>query len=261
MKQKKFFGFSLTLLVTTLLLILSACSSNTPAPTAAPTTAPATTVSATTAPAAANNTTVAALTTGTPTVANRTVTAPAANNTTVVAATTAPAANGSGATMKEAYSVVEPLVKKWQADAIYIAIFNNLDNPIGISPDGRSPEWYFQAVSAKVNKRGTWVVKPDAANKPAASQTGDEDLPADMIKTQTTRSLPAISTMIDSSELMAVARQNGGDKSDRPVGFYLAKPPKEGDPLAFNLVFTQGSKTIPLRIDALTGKVLDIARG
>jgi hypothetical protein len=163
--------------------------------------------------------------------------------------------------MKEAYNFADPLVKKWQADAVYVAVFNNPESTVGIGADGRCPEWLFQAVSVKLNKRGTWLVKTDTAGKTTATQTGDEELPADMAKAQADRSLPPISTMIDSSDLMAVARQNGGDKSDRPVGFFLSKPPKEGDPLAFNLVFVQGNKTIPLRVDALTGKVLDIARG
>jgi hypothetical protein len=164
----------------------------------------------------------------------------------------------TGVTMKQAYTLAEPMIKKWQADVVLVRILN-AEN-IGISPDGRSLEWFFQAVSVKLGKQGSWSVKTEGG-KANVTQSGDEELPTDQIKALASLALPPVANMIDSSELMNIAKQNGGDKSDRPIGFRLAMPTTEGAPLVFFMVFYQGSKTIPLRIDALTGKIIEQARG
>lgn len=164
----------------------------------------------------------------------------------------------TGLTMKQAFAVADPEIKKWQNDVVLTRVLNGQE--AGVNSDGRSVEWFFQAVSVKLGKRGTWQVKSEGG-KAQVNQTGNEELPTDILTALSTQGLPPVTTMIDSNELMNVAKQNGGDKSDRPVGVSLSMPAKVGDPLAFNLVFYQGTKVVPLRIDALTGKVLDIARG
>jgi hypothetical protein len=240
MMKKKLSIFAVLLLVS---LMLAACSGsptanfeNTPAVTLKPVTGNAT--------AASGNAPAKTITTNEPT--------PAPAKTEDANPTT------TGLTMKQAFSLAEPEAKKWQGDVVFVRVLNGED--VGINPDGRSLVWFFQAVSVKLGKRGTWQVKTESG-KANVTQSGNEELPTDILKALSTQGLPPVSTLIDSSELMNVAKQNGGDKSDRPVGISLAMPAREGDPLAFNLVFYQGTKITPLRIDALTGKVLDIARG
>jgi hypothetical protein len=162
--------------------------------------------------------------------------------------------------MKEAFAVVDQQVKSWQQDAVYVSVFNNLEKQLGIEPDGRCTEWFFQAISVKASKRTTWLVTWDNG-KLAVTKSGEEDLPEDNVKFQAEQALPPIPSLIDTNEVMAVARANGGDKSDRPIGFRLAKSAREGASLSFDLIFEQGSKTLLIRVDALTGKILDNARG
>jgi hypothetical protein len=163
--------------------------------------------------------------------------------------------------MKEAFVAVDVQVKGWESDAVYVAIFNNLEKQVGIEPDGRSAEWYFQAVSLKAGRRVTWWAVTQPGGKINVTKSGDEDLPADKLKFQAEQALPPITSLIDTNELMAVARQNGGDKSDQPVGFRLAKSAKEGASLSYDLIFQQAGKSVLIRVDAQTGKLLDNARG
>jgi hypothetical protein len=161
--------------------------------------------------------------------------------------------------MKEAYAVAEPQIKAWQPDQILFSIFNTPDSGKGIGMDGRSAEWNFQAVSAKANKRATWRVTAGNGGKGQASKSGEEDLRPGEAGSVT--ALPPVSSLIDSNQLMAVARQNGGDKSDSPVGFFLAQPLKEGDPLAVDLVFYKGNDVVRLRIDMRDGKLVQNTKG
>ncbi len=226
------------------LLILTACggdATNTPVPISPTTTA------ATTAPVITTTAPTTALITAAPT--------------TAVPGTTAATTPGvsSGLTMKEAYTAAESQIKAWQPDQVLFAIFNSLDSGIGINPDGRSAEWNFQAVSVKTGKRGTWLVKAGKDGKPAVTKTGDEELsPAEA---KDSPALPPVSQLIDSSRLMEVARQNGGDKSDNPVGFFLRQPIKVGDPLAADLIYYKGGNVLRLRIDMQTGKLVPNVQG
>jgi plastocyanin len=241
-----------------LLLLVAACSDSTTAPattSATTTTAAAVNIQTTTlAPGTTVATSFAITTAANPTPAT-TVVLPNSNST----PTPAPGAKG-GATMKEAFVTVEQQVKNWESDAVYVSVFNNLEKQLGIEPDGRSTEWFFQTVSVKAGKRITWlaVVTDGKIN---VTRSSEEDLPEDRLKFQAEQALPPINNLIDTNELMAVARQNGGDKSDRPVGFRLAKSAKEGAALSFDLIFEQNNKTILIRVDALTGKLLENARG
>ncbi|NWJ96103.1 MAG: hypothetical protein HXX20_09995 [Chloroflexi bacterium] len=167
----------------------------------------------------------------------------------------------SGLTMKEAYTLVESQIKAWQTDQLLFSIFNSMDTDsgVGIDSEGRSVEWNFQAISPKLNKRATWLVKSSSNSKPSVTKTGEEDLtPAD---TTSTLALPPVNSLIDSNQLMTIARQNGGDKSDTPVGFYLMQPIKTGDPLAVDLVFYKGNDVVRLRIDMQSGKLVQNDKG
>jgi hypothetical protein len=246
-------GSFLALFVT----LLAACGNeNSPTTTNIATTTTAnqvaTTNATTTIPSATTAPVVITSLAGTP---STTVAAPGSNST----PTATPDAKG-GLTMKEAFALVDQQVKNWQADAVYVSIFTNAEKQLGLESDGRTTEWFFQAVSVKGGRRTTWLVAY-AEGKFTATKSGDEELTEDKIKFQAEQALPPIATLIDSNELMAVAKQNGGDKSERPVGFRLAKSAKEGSALSFDLVFEQAGKSTLIRIDALTGKVLDNARG
>lgn len=249
---RKEFNKLLPLLMLLLIsLLLAACGEDATTPNSSSTTAPAsaTTVSASTTAASAPKTTAAT------TAAASATTAAASSGS---GATAAPGASG-GLTMKEAYALAEPQIKAWQSDQFLFSIFNSPDTGIGISPDGRSAEWNFQAISVKVNKRGTWLVKADKDAKPAVTKTGDEELmPADA---KGSSPLPPVSSLIDSSQLMSVAKQNGGDQSDNPVGFFLTQPLKVGDPLAVDLVFYKGNNVVRLRIDMQSGKLVANDKG
>jgi len=216
-------------------------------------TSPTVSTSATTAPVPAT------------TVAPNTIIAPVvvtAATTTVVtsgAVATTATPGAAGLTMKEAYTAAEPQIKLWQPDQVLFSIFNSLDSGVGINPEGRSAEWNFQAVSVGLNKRATWLVKAGADGKPGVTKTGEEQIsPADA---KNSPALPAVSSLIDSSQLMTVAKQNGGDKSDSPVGFFLRQPIKVGDPLAVDLVFYKGNEVVSLRIDMQSGKVVPNVKG
>jgi hypothetical protein len=161
--------------------------------------------------------------------------------------------------MKEAYTAAEPQIKAWQGDQYLFSIFNSLDSGIGIDMAGRSAEWNFQAISPKVKKRATWLVKAPQGSKATVTKTGEEELSADDLNGST--ALPPVNSLIDSSQLMNVAKQNGGDKSDSPVGFFLRQPIKEGDPLAVDLVFYKGNDAVRLRIDMQSGKVVQNDKG
>ena len=236
---------------------LAACGSD-----SSPTTSTSTTQVATTTVATTSITVAAQATTNTTTTAGAVSTPPTTVATPGGDATpTATPGTKAGATMKEAFVAVDTQVKGWESDAVYVAIFNNLEKQIGIEPDGRSAEWYFQAVSLKAGRRVTWWAVAQPGGKINVTKSGDEDLPADKLKFQAEQALPPILSLIDTNELMAVARQNGGDKSELPIGFRLAKSAKEGAPLSFDLIFQQAGKSVLIRVDALTGKLLDNARG
>ncbi len=165
----------------------------------------------------------------------------------------------SGLTMKEAYALAKPQMEAWQPDQVFFSIFNSLESGIGIEPDGRSNEWNFQAVSIKLSRRVTWLVKSGKGLKPTVSRTGDEELsPAEA---QSSTALPPVTQLIDSNQLMEIARQNGGDKSDTPVGFFLRQPVKAGEPLTVDLVFYKGNNALSLRIDMKTGKLVPNVKG
>lgn len=251
--QKGFKVFLPVLVLLLTILLLAGCggdSTTTTAPaqtTSVATTAPAQTTVAPTTAASAQTTRAATTAAGT------TVAATTAAGSTTIASST------GGLTMKEAYAQAESQIKAWQADQFLFSIFNSLDSGVGINPDGRSAEWNFQAVSVKANKRGTWLVKAGADGKPGVSKTGDEDLlPADA---KASSALPPVSSLIDSSQLMTIAKQNGGDKSDSPVGFFLSQPVKFGDPLAVDLVFYKGSNVVRLRVDMQSGKLVANDKG
>lgn len=161
--------------------------------------------------------------------------------------------------MKEAYALAEPQIKSWQGDQFLFSIFNTPDSGKGINPEGRSAEWNFQAISAKENKRGTWLVRAGKDGKGEVSKTGEEELRPGEAKAISP--LPPVSSLIDSPQLMNIAKQNGGDKSDNPVGFFLAQPLKEGDPLAVDLVFYKGSDVVRLRINMRDGTLVQNTKG
>lgn len=212
---------------------------------------------------AASQTTAAAATTPAETTAAATTVAAVATTVASSAPTTvaASADTAPGVTMKTAYAAVAPVVKAWQDDAVYTAVYNPLDSGIGMNEQGRAAQWYFDTVSASTKKRATWLVNTGADGKPVASKSIEDELPDDRVQLLVNHKLPAIDSLIDTDRLMAVARDNGGTKSDRPVGTRLASPAKEGDPLAFDLVFYQGDNVVRLRIDAVSGKLVENVKG
>ncbi len=239
-ENKKFLvGFVLPFII----MLLAGCGGEATNTSAPATTAPATTA-ATTAPAA-----------------TATKIATTAATTTAAAPTAVEVGNKTGGlTMKEAYALAEPQMKAWQEDRVLFSIFNTLDSGIGINPDGKSAQWNFQVVSPKVNKRATFLVKADKDGKVAyVSKTGEETLSA--AEAKASPALPPVTSLIDSSQLMSVAKQNGGDKSDSPVGFFLRQPIKEGEPLAVDLVFYKGNDVVRLRIDMQSGKIVQNDKG
>jgi hypothetical protein len=163
--------------------------------------------------------------------------------------------------MKEAYALVQPLVKAWANDAVLTTITIDPDDPDGLQPDGRAASWFFTAVSASLSKQNSWQIKAAAGTKPSVSESVSGDLDAQLTADSVAAALPPVASLIDTNQLMEVARQNGGDKSSVPVGFELHKPANESDPLAFNLVFQNGSQVVPLRIDAQSGKLLETTKG
>lgn len=166
-----------------------------------------------------------------------------------------------GVTMKEAYALVAPKIKDWSGDAVLTTIAIDQDDPVGLLSDGRAGSWVFTAVSASKLKQANWTIKTPPGSKPSVSDPFVNDLDQERVTEQVNAALPPVSSLIDSNKLMEIARQNGGDKSDVPVGFELHKPAKQTDPLAFNLVFQNGQQVTPLRIDAQTGKLLENVKG
>ena len=218
-----------------LCLGLAACgedATSTPAATLAPTAAP-TTLAATTAAASPGS---AAL----PTIAP---------------------ALGDGLTMKQAYALVSPMITGWNSDAVLVTVFTPPDLPVGLNSAGQAPQWYFEAVVGSSGKHSTWLVKSGADGKSSAEKSIEDTIPADQAKLMEAAKLPPLNTLIDTDRLMEVARANGGTKSDQPIGIQLASPAKEGDPLAFDLVFYNGNDVLRLRIDAQSGKLVENTKG
>ncbi len=188
--------------------------------------------------------------------------------TTTVAATTStrpatsPTTEGSGGlTMKGAFALVDPAVKGWQSDAVYLSIFNPPDSNVGMDSEGRSLQWYFEVLSPATLKRSNWLVKSSPDGKATATKSTEDVLAKDRAQLFESRKLPPINDLIDTKQLFEIARQNGATKSDRPVGTRLARSPKEGDPLAFDLIFYTGDQVLRLRIDAQTGKLVENVKG
>ncbi len=174
--------------------------------------------------------------------------------------TTTPGPKG-GVTMKEAYNLVAPQIQVWAKDAVLTTIALDPDDPNGLLSDGRADSWFFTAVSPSLSKQDNWQVSAAVGAKPMVMETVNGDLDQEELANQIGNALPPVSSLIDSNRLMEIARQNGGDKSDVPVGFQLHKPAKQTEALAFNLVFQNGKQVTPLRIDAQTGKLLDNVKG
>lgn len=248
-------------------LVLAACGEN-----ATPTTSASgqTTSSGTTT--TASTTTTAVTTTLSATQANATATAalsavPAVSvtpdNSVGVASSGPTATPGTqgGVTMKEAYALVQPLIKSWASDAVLTDVTIDPNDQVGLLPDGRADSWFFTAASQSLSKENNWQVKATAGAKPTAVETVVNTLDAQSLANDMDAALPPISSLIDSNRLMEIARANGGGKSDAPVGFDLHKPANPTDPLAFNLVFTTGNQVTPLRIDAQTGQLLENVHG
>lgn len=174
--------------------------------------------------------------------------------------TTTPGLKG-GVTMKEAYNLVAPQIQVWAKDAVLTTIALDPDDPNGLLADGRANSWFFTAVSSSLSKQDNWQVSAAVGTKPVVMETVNGDLDQEELANQVGDALPPVASLIDSNRLMEIARQNGGDKSDVPVGFQLHKPAKQTEALAFNLVFQNGKQVTPLRIDAQTGKLLDNVKG
>ena len=172
-----------------------------------------------------------------------------------------PLTSNGGITMKAAFAIVEPVVKSWKSDAVYVSIFNPEDDPIGMDGGGHALQWYFEAVSPANFQHSFWLVKSDNSGKAAASKTTEDTLDASRGPDTVNRKLPLISSLIDTDQLMQVAQQNGGTTSDQPIGIHLEQPANAGDPLAFDLVFYNGENVLRLRIDAQTGKLVDNTKG
>jgi hypothetical protein len=166
-----------------------------------------------------------------------------------------------GVTLKKAHETADKLVKAWHADAFYTAVYNPPDTGYGIDAAGKSLQWYFETFSPSTAQRATWLVQSTAEGNAAAAKSIEDTLDKERAQLLENRKLPDFGTLIDTDRLMEVARQNGGGKSDRPVGLRLAKPPKEGDPLAVDLLFNNGGKVLRLRIDMQSGKPVDNTKG
>jgi len=227
--------FKLVILLGLICLGLAACgdeATSTPAPTLAPTTAPATT-SAASVPATSGG---IALPTIAPTL-------------------------GDGMTMKQAYAVVSPMITAWNPNAVLVTVFTPPDATVGLNGAGQAPQWYFEVIDPTSGQHSTWLVKVAPDGKGSAEKSIEDVLPADQAKMMDAVKLPPLNTLIDTDRLMEVARANGGTKSDQPIGIQLASPAKEGDPLAFDLVFYNGNDVLRLRIDAQSGKLVENTKG
>jgi hypothetical protein len=163
--------------------------------------------------------------------------------------------------MKAAYALADPQIKGWKSDAVYFSIFNPLDSKVGMDSQGRSLQWYFEVLSPSSLQRSNWQVKSSPDGKGTVTKSTEDTLPKDRMQLYESLKLPPVSDLIDTDQLMKVARENGGTKSDQPVGFRLARSSKEGDPLAFDLLFYTGDDVLRLRIDAQSGKLIENVKG
>lgn len=259
-----------------LAMVLTACGENATPTTAATGSSP--TSSATQTTANTTTTTVAVSTKVTTTTSSATqvratqtaalaaisasnVTAAGSSGTTTQSGPTATPGTQGGVTMKEAYALVQPLIKSWASDAVLTDITLDPNDQVGLLPDGRADSWFFTAASPSLSKENNWQVKATSGTKPTATETISNALDKQTLANDMDAALPPVSGLIDSNRLMEVARANGGGKSDAPVGFDLHKPANPTDPLAYNLVFTTGNQVTPLRIDAQTGQLLENVHG
>jgi hypothetical protein len=169
---------------------------------------------------------------------------------------------GEGLTMKAAYTVIAPMITAWKSDAILVSVFTPPDSDIGMDSEGRASQWYFEALGPGTGQHTTWLVKAGAVGGKSSGEKSIEDvLPKDRADLLESHKLPPLSTLIDTDRLMEVARENGGTKSDQPIGIRLASPAKESDPLAFDLLFYNGDQVLRLRIDAQSGKLVENVKG
>lgn len=168
---------------------------------------------------------------------------------------------GDGMTMKQAYAVVSPMITGWNANAVLVTVFTPPEATVGLNAAGQAPQWYFEAIDPTTGQHSTWLVKVAPDGKASAEKSIEDTLPADQAKMMDAAKLPPLNTLIDTDRLMEVARDNGGTKSDQPIGIQLASPAKEGDPLAFDLVFYNGNDVLRLRIDAQSGKLVENTKG
>lgn len=170
-------------------------------------------------------------------------------------------ATQDGLTMKTAYAAVEPMIMAWNPKAVLISVFTPPDSGVGMDSQGRASQWFFEALAPATWQHSTWLVKALPGGKNSAEKSIEDILPADLAQLMEDHKLPPINTLIDTDRLMQVARDNGGTKSDQPLGIRLESPPKEGDPLAFDLVFYNGDQVLRLRIDAQSGKLVENTKG
>lgn len=182
-------------------------------------------------------------------------------NTVPIAPVTPVKTPDGGLTLKGAFALADPPIRAWKADAVYIAIFNPLDSQTGMDEQGRSLEWYFQVLSPSAGQRSNWLVKSTPDGKATTTKSTEDTPPKSEVQLLENRKLPPITSLIDTDQLREVARQNGGSKSDRPVGTRLARSTKEGEPLAFDLLFYQADTVLRVRVDAQTGKTLENVKG
>ncbi len=168
---------------------------------------------------------------------------------------------GNGLTMKAAYAVVAPMITAWNANTILVSVFTPPDNNVGMDSGGRASQWYFEALAPATSQHSTWLVKTVSGGKSSGEKSIEDVLPNDLTQLMGSHKLPPLNTLIDSDRLMEVARENGGTKSDQPLGIRLESPAKEGDPLAFDLVFYTGDQVLRLRIDAQSGKLVENVKG
>jgi hypothetical protein len=163
--------------------------------------------------------------------------------------------------MKAAYTVVAPMINGWKPGAILVSVFTPPDSDIGMDSGGRASQWYFEALEPGTGQHSTWLVKAGPGGKSSGEKSIEDVLPRDRADLLESHKLPPLSTLIDTDRLMEVARENGGTKSDQPIGIRLASPAKEGDPLAFDLLFYNGDQVLRLRIDAQSGKLVENVKG
>jgi hypothetical protein len=234
----------LVLFLIPLVLLLAACGNEaTPSPQSQTTTGP--TPAATTSKAATSAT---ALTPATAGISMPTIAAPQE-------------AQGDGLTMKAAYAVVSPMITAWNSKASLVAVFTPPDSEIGLDSNGRASQWFFEVFDPISAQHSTWLVKALPGGKSSGEKSIEDVLPKDRADLLESRKLPLLSTLIDTDRLMQVARENGGTKSDQPIGIRLVTPAKESDPLVFDLLFYTGDDVLRLRIDAQSGKLVENVKG